>query len=266
MLKQFLYLNDDLVSQFLSQLERGLYEEEEVSRTESQEKKLGGGLGVGPLKGEAGKTTGDEETVSRTLRQTPESRFDRLMELVREQGPVKLVDAVEERTWNDLKRDEIVEIDGRLSTPTMVRMLRAAEGLGDLLPLLQGMGEESVDQEGLQALTAVGSLAKATASKTSVIVAVAGTPEYRFVAEVEANGLRVPVEDLDGEATLVGKVRRRIREGEKHATFEFFAGQSSLPPEVRKEFEDAFEDDEEIGTDIFVTHPAAIVIPIAIYR
>jgi hypothetical protein len=32
-----------------------------------------------------------------------------------------------------------------------------------------------------------------------------------------------------------------------------------------KEFEDAFEDAEDIGVDVLVTHSAAIIIPIAIY-
>ena len=39
-------------------------------------------------------------------------------------------------------------------------------------------------------------------------------------------------------------------EGERHATFEFFAGQASLPREMREGFEKALEDDEHFARDI----------------
>lgn len=267
MLKQFLYLNEDLVSQFISQLEGGLYDEESQSSTESRERKLGGGLGAGPVKGEAGRTTSAEETVSRTVRQTPWSRYDHLVELIEGQGPIRFIEAADEQLWSDLKRGDIVEVESRLSMPSIARILRVAGGLSELLPLIQALGgDDSLDQEAAQAFAALEGLGKATTSKLSVIAAVSGSPNYRFVAQLETTALRVEPDELDGEATVVGTVRRKLRPGERHATFELFAGQSSLPAEMRKELESAFDDDEQLGADIFVTDPGAIITPIAIFR
>jgi hypothetical protein len=266
-LKQFLYLNDDLVNQFISQLEGGLYEEESESSTESRERKLGGGLGAGPVKGEAGRTTGSEKTVSRTVRQTPESRYERLIELIEEEGPIRFIEAANDEMWNDLKRGDIVEVESRLSMPTIARILRAAGGFGELLPLIQMFGgDDPQDQEAIQALAALEGFGKATTSKVSVIAAVSGSPDYRFVAQLETAALRAEPDELDGEATVVGTVRRKLHSKERHSTFEFFAGQSNLPSEMRKELESAFDDEAELGADLFVTAPAAIMTPIAIFR
>lgn len=266
MLRQFLYLNEDLLDQFLSQLEGGLYEEEARTSRASTDKGVGGGLG-GPVRAEARRSKGAEESLSRTVRQTPSSKFDRLMSGLAASDGVRLIEDVpDDSAWSDLERSDILEIESRVSLPAVVSLLRAAQGLGSLLPVIQQLSDEPVGDQGVEALSAIQALAEGAGSKVSVIAAVSATPRYRFVAQLEPAGLLSSLDEIEGEATVVAKLRRKLREGEQLATFEFFSGQSALPAEAREEFEKAFGEQEEFARDMFVTAPAALITPIAIFR
>jgi hypothetical protein len=77
-LRQFLYRDDELVLQFLAQLEGGTYDEELVTEQNQSGGAFGGGVGAGPAKLSAERKKQGSWEASRTVRQTDESRFNRL--------------------------------------------------------------------------------------------------------------------------------------------------------------------------------------------
>jgi hypothetical protein len=74
-LRQFLYRDDELVLQFLAQLEGGTYDEELVTEQNQSGGAFGGGVGAGPAKLSAERKKQGSWEASRTVRQTDESRL-----------------------------------------------------------------------------------------------------------------------------------------------------------------------------------------------
>ena len=267
MLRQFLYLDESLTSQFLSQLEGGLYNEEAQTWKTTSGSNLEGGIGVGPLRGSGARRSADEEAVSRTMRQTAESAFQRLVTLLQDADDLHFVEALDDGSWKDLARGQVVEIDTAIHLPAITHMLGAAASLGPLLDVVKALGSD-VDDADAEGLAAMMSFANTT--KTVPVVATAvGSDSYRFIAHLDRSSLTVDAHELEGEATVVAKVRRKLTDGERYMVFEFFAGQNSLPRKLRRELETSFAasaEDDDFGEDLFVTSPAAIVTPIAVYR
>jgi hypothetical protein len=80
--REFIYLNNALVDQFLAQLEDGLYDEQQEKEKNTGDRKGGASFGMSGAKIEGNLGSGNETERSRTRRQTPESRFNRLADLV----------------------------------------------------------------------------------------------------------------------------------------------------------------------------------------
>jgi hypothetical protein len=266
MLRQFLYLDCDLTGQFLSQLEGGLYEAETHSRRSTSGSRLEGKLSAGVAGGGGGRQSAEEEAVSRTLRQTPESDFQRFVTFLEQTDDLRLIDALDDSEWRALQRGQIVEVDASMHLPTIAHLLDAATGLAPLLNALPAFGGEvsDADAEGIAAMM---SFAQTTVT-VPVVASPVGSPGFRFVADLKRDALQVDAHELDGEATIVAKVRRKLATDEKYMVFEFFAGQNSLPKKLRDDLQASFADaeGEEFGDDLFITSPAAIVTPIAVYR
>lgn len=267
MLRHFLCLDNALVDEFLSQLEGGLFEDESQSTTASTDKTLGGGLRGGPLGGEAKRTKGDEETVARILRQTPESKFDRLVALLRAEGALAVWDAADAESWEGLARGEIVELDAMISVPALIMMLRSAGGFGELLPVLAKLSDDPLEDEMTEAVEAMEAMGRLSEEKVPIVASLSASPEYKFLLQLDSGGLRVPFDELEAEGTLVVKIRRKLRPGERQSTVELFSGQSSLPLELRTGLVDSLtEGDDEFSADLAIQFPAATATPIAIFR
>ena len=75
MLRQFLYLDDALTRQFLSQLEGGIFDEESQTLRSSSGSKLEGGVSAGVVRGGGGRNAEDEEAVSPDSQTNSRERF-----------------------------------------------------------------------------------------------------------------------------------------------------------------------------------------------
>jgi lipoate synthase len=98
-----------------------------------------------------------------------------------------------------------------------------------------------------------------------VVVELAATPEYRFVATLKRDFMRVGVEDLEdssGEIKVLGKILRKINEDDPPIGieglvpgFESIKGLMDLSSDAESEV-----DEEAIG------YPAATLIPVGIWQ
>jgi hypothetical protein len=264
-LRQFLYLDEGLTLQFLSQLEGGIFDEESQTLRSSSGSSLEGGVSAGVLRGGGGRNAEDEEAVSRTVRQTPESAFHRFLTLLAATDSLRFVEDLDDAGWNQISRGEIVEVETQVHLPTIAHVLGAAAGLGPLLTALPSLGTELTDDDA-EGLAAMMTFAQTTSS-VPIIASPIGASSYRLVANLAREQLQVDSHELEGEATVVGKVRRKLSPDERYIVFEFFAGQNSLPRQLREELENALVSGEEDElADMVVTAPAAILTPIAVFR
>lgn len=259
-LRNFLYLDDRLTSQYLAQLEGGTYVEESQSVTDARNRGAEAGAGVGAFSARGSKGGSTEEVTSRTVLQTPEGNYRRLEKLLDEQDGLQFLDAFDEGIWNALELGEALRIKGKLSVPSFLKAAAMAEGIGPLVQLMQALGE-TVDSEAeaaIQGMTQIGQ----TMKDVSVVARAAEAPNYRFVCRLKRDYLREDLSAMDGDCTVVCTLEGRLKAGEKHSLLDDL-GMGGMPRAERRKIE---RDMKKDMPDAVVSAPAAIVSPVAIYR
>lgn len=246
MLRRFLYLNDKVLDGYLSAAEGGLADQ--VVRRQSSERTKGGHLGVGAYGVDAQASVGRDrvEAEIQRIRETPEQRFDRLMQIL-DSDPDRY--SYEEAldltdTFPRLAVGSIVSVDCEIEVPAPVRLLAQPEEVAQMLDLMDVMrsiapmlGE---DAEGLptgQQSAAIRSFTKALKSDL-IVVGEQCESGPKVVGKLQSDYVR---EIPDGDARVVGKVRRIWRQGEKHALMAL-PGASLLSREQRRKAELDFDD------------------------
>lgn len=191
--------------------------------------------------------------------------------LLGERAAIRIVEDADEQSWNDLRRGEIVEIEAIVEETGLQKVAEAFSLFEQILPMAQAAGVEGgLDPEGERILQFVRQLAGANPrDRIPVVASVTASPEFKFVADLTTDhvlnrGL------IDGEVTLFGKIRRRLRPGETHMVGAVFGGLERLLDDAnQKEIAQVFEKPEvrQFGlTSPLVAYPAAILTPLAIYR
>lgn len=234
-----------------------------------------------------GRVQGTEESSEdqENFRYTPEAIFRRLHEeLDREtdEGNILVhLDSLNRDSWNNLIDGDIVQITGSIKLPEILKAIEGAKGVEKLLPFMDQIGEWTGEDVGFgqkdrALLNGLGSMREVVQGQDAsvVIIEVAKSPRYRFVAKLKKDNLRIPLEDLEGESKIVGTVNRKINKGDPPIGLEQlvpeFGALRNLPsyqepPQNRaarraKGKKDHDEDALSIG------YPAATLTPIGIFR
>lgn len=271
-LREFLYRRDDLVDQFLAQLEGGLYDEEHVTDQSGSSGGLGGGVAVGSLNATADRQRETQRESQRTLRQTPESRFNRVHSLLSGQEAVQYLSSFDDDIWNQLQRNEIVEIDASIAlAPGVMDLnnLSALSGAAPLIDLMRSLPKEllpdtfdaaEADKMSKQ-LPLMEQLAEAfTQAPVPCIVSLAGAPRYSFFAELLRDALLADLGDLEGEATVLAKIQRFIEKGRPETL-----GAGPMPS-VPVNREQRRQQKDGGPMTVRVSWPAAVISVVGIYR
>mgnify|MGYP006290524309 CR=1 FL=1 len=93
------------------------------------------------------------------------------------------------------------------------------------------------------------------------------TPDYTFACSLPIKNIRCELEDLQGEATVFGKVKRIIRKGSKYELFSLLpAFSSKLPSISQKEKSKIQREMQEQGLAEIIYGPAIVLSPLAVYQ
>jgi hypothetical protein len=264
-LRDYMYLDEDLVERLLSQVEGGIADEETQTDVEKLDKRRGGSVQAAPLKAELGRTKGTESSTSRTVRQTPDSACSRLIELLEEAGSLQFLEVFDDDIWSQLRRGEALEIDATIGLSAIAQLGGIAEVFEPLVAVMSSAGQE-VDAESMEAIKAISALS-GLMKTIPVLARPTGAPDYTFITSLKADALRVEQGQLSGEATILGTLQRRLRPDEGWSVFDAL-GLAGLPQGLREQMQESMaegEDDSELGAMV-VRAPAALLNPIAIYR
>lgn len=229
------------------------------------------GTGVG---GTSAEDTSYEDTESFT--QTPESRFKRLHEEVsREVGGDSYLTSIESlnrEDWDELRKGSLVEIPVVLKIPEEIKAIEAARSLDQLQPLMDMFGEEE-DEQTLEAMRGLRSLGESAAAQNSlvVILEVAASPRYKFVAKLNREHLRVELDALEGEATVLGTVGRKVGKDDPPIGLEqIIPGleglRDAMPKPSRAQRRAAPKNQQQEEETTTIAYPAAVFDPIGIYN
>lgn len=270
-LREFVHRRDDLVSQFLEQLEGGVYDEQRIKEQGGQRSGLAASAGFGParLSAERGKEGSVEAEL--TMRQTPASRFNRLYDLLHGDDSIQQLSALDDAIWQQIQRNEVIEVDAVLSLVPGVLDLHQAAGvaaLGPLVELMQSLPDEMLPdnfsrreaEQMTSQMPAVQEFANhmSTGPVPCTFVPV-GDRRYTFFAELERNDILVELPELEGEVTVLAKIQRKVAKGKPETVGRPLPGM----PRNREARRQATRP-EPLTTRL--QYPAAVVTVVGIYR
>jgi hypothetical protein len=256
--RHFPYLDHEVAGSYLSHFIGGLPEGGSHTDRQGDDAGLGFKAGV-PGFGVNGRL-GDNSTSEdmENYRHVPASVFDRLYRQLDEHKMLIKPRSLDEEGWKNLQRGDFLEISGTLKIPEIVKMLGVAREFDKLLPFIEQLGAAGEiglsqdDREILGLIRMFGELGNPESS-----------PDYHFVTTLKRKFLEGNLAELEGEITILGKIQRKINEGDPPIGIEQLVpgleGLRGLTGLSSHEPQQATDDDLSIG------HPACTLIPIGIY-
>ncbi len=258
-LRNFLYLDEAAVVNYLSVLEDG--NRESVQREQGRSGNFGGSVGPGPARLEGGRSrqyTETEEAVD-----TIEAKYNRLVNLTANE-PDLWNRVLEPTMLDEAKAGEIVEIDAEIYIPDAVKVLQRGSDLGNMFDLMDTLG--GMSGEGIEAMPskrerdAMRSVLKQMPAELVVVGEV--DDDWKIAGSLKERFVRDP--DLEGDVTVVGKVRRRWGPDEWKLVLALPGMTSLMPREQRRKLERGGPGEGEDGQ--FVKGPGLTLDILAIYR
>jgi hypothetical protein len=263
-LRNFLYLDTETVSNYLSTLEG--YVETVVDETESKEGRIGAEGGLPPIKGsgQSSKST----SRNRKLAVTEEALFQRLYELLDEhtgEGIPYLTTSGED-TWSRLGRGNIVEIQARIRLPDIFSTMSAVEAFKPFMGLLDIIDEGNlVDVETQKMFDGFLEVGGATKEKpVPVFLEPIHAKRDAFFCSLSRRYLRCGIGDLAGEVTVFGKITRLIQKGTSEEVYTLLPEMQSLANSNRKDRRRLKSQKDNLSEAL--KGPAAILHPVAVYQ
>ena len=154
-LRNFLYLDDAMLDDYLSTLEGHLVESGEVINNKTT--KTSGKVDVKVVGG--GRETDLVSGTINKVQQTNAGKFQRLYELLESNSMLQYLEGFDNEIWLSIKRQEILEIPGIISIPRTYNMMQTVGNLEPLLDLMQSFDKSDVikteDMESLKILSAI---------------------------------------------------------------------------------------------------------------
>jgi hypothetical protein len=268
-LRDFLYLDRPLVRGFLAQIEGGNVDELTEREHSAGGTSLGGRLGPKIARAQGKKTNEHSIETEAVVRQVGTSEFDRLLSYLEDDDLTVLGDVEHPDEVSSLRRKQFLEVDGRVRLSGLQQVMNLISTFTSAVPMMNGLGTGVNMNEGTaNSLAALSDLGKMETA-VPVIVAVPGAAEFKVVLELNPSFALVDKWDVD--ASVLMKVQRVLKPGEKQLVGDPMGGLVKMMPEDKRAgFLQAMSspDLQNFGVvgDAEVTFPAAIATPIAIYR
>lgn len=260
LLRNFLYLDEGLASQYLGQLEGGVYDETEQRTVSGSNRGGEAGAKAGPLSAKGSRGSIAEESQSRMIRQTPEADFRRLEKLLEDEDGVQWLEALDDTIWQGLERGEILRIEAQLKVPALLKYTELAATAAPYVEMFEDFGEP-VDREAHEAIDGFERV-NAMLKDAVVVAHAAGSPRFKFICPLKRDMLRDDLSSLGGECIVIGALERRLKPTERYSLLDAM-GFSGLPRDQRRKME---RDMKKQMPDAVVSSPAAMLTPLAVYR
>jgi hypothetical protein len=261
-LRQFLYYDESLVNDFLAQLEGG--QSGDVKKRAQVEKGRRGeaSVGAGPARVGGGLGRSVTEETEAIIRQGRASNFERLYEqLVAADELTQIDDDLDEAAWSMIRRGSLIELETKVTVPQLARLFSDPAAFANLGALIKTISPESITPEAEKVIKMMGMLPKLGVGEGGTLTAVGnppGTP-YKLVMRLDRKFI-VPGAELDGEATVLIKMARKLKADDKELVIDI-PGMSTLGTGLRE----TLTESDDTGS-FAVEGPGAIVVPIAVYR
>ncbi len=262
-LRDFLFLNTNMLSNYLATIDGYLEQEFDVSETEKGEKS--GKVGIYAVEGNLSSETARETKARRTL--TPPAQFQRLYEALETQQQIKYMGLFDEQYWNEIRKGDILEVEANIRTPSLFLQIEQIQGVSSLASLVQKFGTVMSDSD-LNMLSGIGDLGRIIQSKAiPLIFQVQSIGKYQFTAELNREFVTGNASDFQGEAYVFGKVQKVLEKGEKVDVFSLLPDLESLQLSRQQRLAlKSNKNKSKMKIVETVSGPAIVINPLAVYR
>ncbi len=264
MLKNFLYLNESALADYLSALEGGAR-----ASIEDRNQRSGGANGRAandPDRANSRYSRENEQTVR--LTDTPPAQFERLMALTAANpqlsGWIEVTDP--EIDFPDLRVGALIDVECDIQIPSMIKALSPSGGVVAAVRALNELGSKIGSESAQQLDTTKLSVFEALGNLMGDDLVVVGEPDsdqWTVAGKLRKDSVRVATDELDGSVRIVGKVSRRLAAGD-HKPLLALPGLDILPRAQRREIES--KGPSGPNDDSWVKGPALLLEVLAIYR
>lgn len=253
-----MYLDRNRVEDFLSQLEGGVSHTTRATETDVGAS-VDAGLNVGVAK--LGSKITAPTLLQEDLRRTTDvALFERLYAHLGSDDLTRIEDAGD-LDFNGIHQGDLLELSGEVVVSGMANLTAMLQEMTKLAPI---MGDDAQGVETANGMSAfLGNEVPVRFLLDDQVVA------YSMLS---SEGLRGDKSDLDGECTVLCRVRKVVRAG-KRVPLRKFAGLKLNPQQIEQLFSDMDFSDESMGfqidasaTDFIAEGPSLVVTTVALYR
>lgn len=278
--RQYLFIDGEQVGASLSSIEGGTIDEAR-GRSLNGGKTGGGagaGLGVSGAKLEANFSKDSrfeyEEEVIRE--RTGESKLSDLLQKLREDEALGFIPTYGPKIYEQIEEGELYEFKANLRLHPFHQFVSAVRGWESASRRL-GENDKELARIAKEAEEVFYGKDKGR-KRLSVFADTGGTPpEYKIAMQLDQDQILVNLEDLQGEATFVAQIHRKIKEGTKVPAARLVRDTplvAQAEEQMMLEMLPAFQDiagEEQLGVeatrdDVILRNPAIIVKPLCVYK
>lgn len=257
--RNFLYLDESMLDDYLGMIQG--YNLDGSSVTVSTEKNKQGGLGIKGLGVSAGKTNSDGYTEERSY--SPVVKFDALINTLNENESITNIESIDRQVWDGLKRNSIISVLSSITLPQSYKDLKTLKDINDS-GIINLMKQLEINDPQLDEYSDKMSSISDFNNKSNgvpILFSNDNSKNYVFTSNLKESYIKENVEELtDNEVTIVGKIQKIIKSGEKITVHDSINIDIPQNREMRRKNKN---NEEKLKT--IITGPAIKVIPLAIF-
>jgi len=266
-LRNFLYISEQLLDDYLSVIDGYSYEEEHRTERKSSSKQGEANVGIPALSGKGAASGSNETEIQKSVKLTQAAKFQRIYEFL-EKNDLKYYELMNESEWDKITREDFIEVLVNIRFSKMKELVQTIGQLETLANAFQPFIEQTlIDADAQKKIDSFKGLeAINKGNEIACVLSFENTKEFQMVAYLDEQYFRVEQDNFVGSFYALCKIQRKISQGEKIELGEIFEGIKNMPINrtQRRKMPKNLNNPAEIK-DV-VKGPAAVVIPVAIYR
>lgn len=265
-LRNFLYLNEPLLDDYLAALEGSLTTK--IITTEKESVERSGSIGGKFLGVESGKNVETETQKEKNL--TPSAKVQLFIDYMQTEEEIPFYETMTDEFWRSLSRDEVVEFMGNLRFTKLKEISNAVLKLSELASVFEDITEKSlIDSKTKKAISGFKELSEyKNGNELPCVLSFDGLKDYPVVAYLDDTCLKVSQESFVGDVTILCKIQKKVPKGNSIELTDFFKAFKDLP--LNRQQRRAMPNKKDLTTPKEISDtikgPAFVVIPIAIYK
>ena len=266
-LRNFLYLNEQMLNDYLAIFEGAV--PSNVIKTE-KETNTTANVKTGDvkfLKGETSKETEKQLETKIELEISAAAKFQKLFDNLKH---VNFYDFVNEEIWNEIKRNEIIEVMGTIRFSKIKQLTKGIEDIERLVDMVEQIFPQKIaSDEERRSISGIKKLNELQNGKeVACVVTLNDCAKYQFVCYLDEDWFRVNQENFVGDVTILCKVQKKVEKGQSIELNDLFKNIRNMPlnREQRRQIMDKSDMKTPKELSDIIKGPLFVVAPVAIYK